>query len=296
MPAHCAIKIPRLNQQQFGEVSYRVMEQVFAIHREFGRLFDERIYKQELALRLPGTQLEVPVDASHRTFTKRYFLDVVTAEGALFEFKAVEELLRRHWAQLLHYLLLLDLSHGKLVNLRTTEVQHEFVNAAMTTAERRSFSLERRDFVAASPGATAVEGIIVPLLEDLGTGLALALYEEALTHLLGGEAGVVRDVNVLSGDGTVLGTQRMRLCAPGAAFKLTTFSEPPPTFADHCQRLLRHLPLEAIQWVNIANQRVTFTTLRKKGTGAERFGAEKFPEELPPDSESEPLSSSILLP
>lgn len=296
MPVHCAIKIPRLNQQQFGEVSYRVMEQMFAIHREFGRLFDERIYKQELALRLPGTHLEVPVDVSHRTFTKRYFLDVVTAEGALFEFKTVEELLRRHWAQLLHYLLLLDLAHGKLVNLRTTEVKHEFVNAAMTTAERRSFSQERRDFDAASPGATAVEGIIVPLLEDLGTGLALAFYEEALTHFLGGEAGVGRDVNVLSGDDTVLGTQRMRLCAPGAAFKLTTFSEPPPTFAEHCQRLLRHLPLEAIQWVNIANQRVTFTTLRKTGTAAEGSGAEKFPEELPPNHEPEHLSPSIFLP
>ena len=276
MPVHCAIAIPRLNQPEFGAASYRVMEHLFAIHRDFGRLFDERIYQQELALRVPGIQLEVPVDVTHRTFTKRYFLDVITAEGALFEFKTVDELVLRHRAQLLHYLLVLDLAHGKLVNLRTTEVEHEFVNATMATAERRNFSCDRRDFDPASPGASAVESILLPLLEDLGTGLELPFYEEALTYFLGGESMVEQNVKVLSGNGTVLGTQRMRLCAPKAAFKLTTFSEPPATFAHHCQRLLSHLPIEAMQWVNIANHRVTFTTLRKKGKTAERFGAEKF--------------------
>ena len=296
MPVHCAIEIPRLSQQQFGEVSYRVMNHVFATHREFGRLFDERIYKQELALRLPGIRLEVPVDVTHRTFLKRYFLDVVTAEGALFEFKTVEELVRRHGAQLLNYLLLLDLSHGKLVNLRPTEVMHEFVNTTMTTAERRRFSVERRDFYAASPGASALEGIVVPLLEDLGTGLELALYEEAMTHLLGGESAVERDVEVLSGDGTVLGAQRMRLCAAGAAFKFTTFSDPPPTFAEHCRRLLRHLPLDAVQWVNIATHKVTMATLRKTRGTAEKFGAEILFKEPPPRQASHQMSPPIFLP
>jgi GxxExxY protein len=264
MPIHCAIEIPRLSKKQFGEVSYRVMKQIFAIHREFGRLFDERIYKQELALRMPGIRLEVPVDVTHRTFTKRYFLDVVTAEGALFEFKTVEDLVRRHFAQLLHYLLLLDLAHGKLVNLRTNEVKHEFVNAALTAAERRQFTLDVQHFDEASPGAAVIEEILVLLLEDIGTGLELALYEEVLTHFLGGESAVERDVSVLGSRGVSIGTQRMRLCAPEAAFKLTTFAEPSLAFGEHCKRLLQHLPINAIQWVNIANHRVTFTTLKRR--------------------------------
>lgn len=276
MPVHCATAISPLNQKQFGEISFRVMEQVFAIHRDFGRFFDERIYKQELGRRLPGVQLEVPVDVTHRTFTKRYFLDVLTAKGGIFEFKTVEELAPRHRAQLLHYLLLLDLAHGKLVNLRPGEVKHEFVNAAMTTAERRRFTTQRSDFTLQSPGAVALEAILIPLLEDLGTGLELSLYEEAVTHFLGGETNVERDVEVVSGDGTALGTQRLRLCVPGAAFRLTTFAEPPPAFADHCRRLLRHLPLEAVQWVNIANHFVTLTTVRRT---TERFVAEKCEEE-----------------
>jgi GxxExxY protein len=263
MPIRCAVPIPRLNQKQFGEISFRVMAHVFAIHRDFGRLFDERIYKQELAQRLPGVRLETQVDVTHRTFTKRYFLDVLTAEGALFEFKAVEDFTPRHRAQLLNYLLLLDLAHGKLVNLRSAEVQHEFVNAAMTTGERRCFAVQRHDFDVHSPGAVALEAILIPLLDDFGTGLDLSFYEEAVTHLLGGEATVVREVEVISCDGTTLGTQRLSLCAPDAAFRFTTLAIPPTSFSDHCRRLLRHLPLEAIQWINITNHEITLTTVTK---------------------------------
>ena len=52
MPVLCADPTLRLNQKQFGEISCRVTAHVFAIHRNFGRLFDERSYKQELARRL----------------------------------------------------------------------------------------------------------------------------------------------------------------------------------------------------------------------------------------------------
>jgi hypothetical protein len=138
------------------------------------------------------------------------------------------------------------------------------------------FAIHRNDFDVQTPGAVALEAILIPLLEDFGTGLDLDFYEEAVTHLLAGETQVERDVEVLSGHGTVLGTQRLRLCAPEAAFRLTTFAAPPPAFADHCRRLLRHLPLEAVQWMNIANHVITLTTVRRT---TERFGREKHEEE-----------------
>ena len=91
----------------------------------------------------------------------------------------------------------------------------------MPTAERRRIALHRNGFDAQTPGAVALEAIFIPLLEDFGTGLDLSFYEEAVTHLLGGEATVVRDVEVIGGDRPTLGTQRLRLCAPEAAFRLT---------------------------------------------------------------------------
>lgn len=38
----------------------------------------------------------------------------------------------------------------------------------------------------------------------------------------------------------------MRLVTPEAAFKLTTFSEPPDSFIGNTRKLLRHTPLKII--------------------------------------------------
>ena len=264
MPIQTTTAIPRLSQKEFGEIAYTVMQHVFAMQRDFGRFFDERIYKQELALQLPGVKLEVPLTVSHASFSKQYFLDVVVSDAAILEFKTVEKLGPRHRAQLLHYLFLLDLSHGKLINMRTTEVEHEFVNTTLTTAQRTRFDVNRDAWQANSPGADALESIVIPLLQDLGTGLDLALYEEAVTHLLGGEASVLHDMEVTGTNDCRLGEQTMRLAAEATAFKITTFRELPDSFAEHCRRLLAHTRLQAIQWVNITHGCVTLTTVGRQ--------------------------------
>jgi hypothetical protein len=51
------IPIRRLSQSEFGELAFDVMRHVFAIHNEIGRFFDEKIYKRELARRLPRVRL-----------------------------------------------------------------------------------------------------------------------------------------------------------------------------------------------------------------------------------------------
>ena len=45
-----------------------------------------------------------------------------------FEFKAAEAIHPKHRGQGIHYLFLFDLGHGKIVNVRNEEVEHEFVN------------------------------------------------------------------------------------------------------------------------------------------------------------------------
>lgn len=185
MPVSTPIPIRRLSQAEFGEVAYRVMEYVFAIHTEYGRFFNEGIYKRELANRLDMVSLEVPVDVSFRAFHKRYYLDVVVGDGTVFEFKCVEELHPRHRAQLLNYLLLLDLSHGKLINMRPSDVRHEFVNTNFTTQMRTQFRVNTDDWSPSTDGAGEFEETLMSLLNELGTGLDLEFYEEALTHCFG---------------------------------------------------------------------------------------------------------------
>lgn len=52
----------------------------------------------------------------------------------------------------------------------------------------------------------------------------MSLYDEALTHFLGGEEQVILPVPVIGNKGH-LHDQKMRLLAPGVAFRLTAFTE-----------------------------------------------------------------------
>jgi GxxExxY protein len=259
MPVTLPIPIRRLSQQQFGELAFEVVRHVFAIHNEIGRFFDEKIYKSALAHRMREVRLEVPLDITFATFQKRYFIDVVVGNGAIFEFKAVETISARHRAQLLQYLLLCDIAHGKLINIRSKDVQHEFVNTHWQHADRIIFDVRTSHWNAAIPGAAKFPDLVIALLRDLGGGLGIALYEEAIMHLL---EGTTTDVAVKM-DGHVVGQQRVRLIAPDVALKITGFNGPLEPFEQHARRLLAHINLRAIAWVNVNMKEITFTALEK---------------------------------
>ena len=275
MPITCRIPLRRLDQQEFGELSYEVMRDVFAIHNELGRFFEEGIYKRALAARRQDVRLEEPIDVTFRTFTKQYFIDVLAAAGGLFEFKAVDRFVPRHRAQLLHYLLLTDLKHGMLVNVRPETVEREFVNSALTREDRFAFVPETSDWDDRVPGASFVRELLLELLADWGTCLELSLYEEALTHFLGGESVVVRRASVVL-DEVPLGSEPFRYAADDVAFKLTSFEDRRALdrYLDHAGRLLRHTDLRALLSINIARKTITFTALVSREAGR-KIGAGK---------------------
>ena len=260
MPISTRVPIRRLSQSEFGEIAFEVMRQVFDIHNEIGRFFDEKIYKRELAQRLPGVLLEEPIEVTFGTFRKPYFLDVLVAGGAVFEFKAVEKLIGRHQAQLLNYLLLCDLAHGKLINVRSETVEHEFVNTNWRLAERLKFNINHERWDASIPGTATLCDFLTPFLRDLGAGLEIPLYEEAAVYCFGGKELVEADVRVQIA-GHSVGKQRMRLIAPGVAFKITALNDSLTDFENHARRFLSHADLRAIAWININMKQATFTTL-----------------------------------
>ena len=260
MPVQVGTTTCRLSESDFGRIAYEVMRCVFEIHNEFGRFFDERIYKQELGRRFSGTELEVPIEVRFENFRKLYFLDALFGGSAVFGFKAIESLTPRHRSQLLHYLLLTDLPHGKLVNMRTEQVQHEFVNTTLRLGDRTGFEVIDRGWE--EIGGTPVWDWCVAFLRDVGTCLDVGLHEEGLTHLLGGDDQVLRDIEVIS-SGRLLCSQKFRLVTPDTAFKVTAFPSDPRPFESHARRLLEHTNLEAIQWVNVTRNAVSFQTIRK---------------------------------
>lgn len=261
MPITIPIRVRHLLQSEFGDLAYQVMQCVFKIHDELGRLFDEQLYKRELAHRYPGVQQEVPITVEHGAFAKTYYLDVLVANGGLFEFKMAETLVPRHRAQTLNYLYLADLSHGKLVNLRPEQVEHEFVNTTWTREERLRFKWVTERWQDGVPGARRFREVLAALLNDWGAGLELPLYEEALIHFLGGEAQVRAEVEVRLSDHT-LGHQSLSLAAPRTAFFLTALGKSAGSFETHARRLLYHANLDAILWADLRLATVTLTTLR----------------------------------
>jgi GxxExxY protein len=263
MPIIPAINARRISQQEFGELSYEVMKHVFDIHSEFGRFFDEAIYKRELAARMKDVRLEVPVDVVHGTFSKTYFADVLVRECGLFEFKATDGIHSRHRGQAIHYLHLFDLGRGKIINVRPKQVEHEFINCNQRLCELTKPHLHEDQWDARLAASDPLHTILTNLLADWGTGLDVALYEEAVTHFLGGESRVRVAVPVSGSSGT-LGNQPMRLFSPEVAFKITTFPRPDESFRIHTQRLLQHTPLQALQWINIAPHEVTFSTIHTR--------------------------------
>ncbi len=62
-------------------------------------------------------------------------------------------------------------------------------------------------------------------------------------------------------DGHKIGEQKVRLCGPRVAFKITTLQDELQTFEAHAWRFLQHTELDAIQWINVSRERLMLRTL-----------------------------------
>jgi GxxExxY protein len=263
MPVHVDADVRRLDQEEFRRIAYDVMEQVFAVHNEMGRFFDEGIYRNAVASKVARSRTEVLIEVHFDDFRKQYSIDLLVDGGAVFELKAVRMLGAPQRAQLLNYLLLTGLSHGKLVNFRQELVEHEFVNTHLELADRTEFRTIVRGWKDPGPNGRPLQPWLLALLRDVGTGLDVRLYENAVSHVFGGDDAVLQDVAIFAGTG-IIGSQKLRIAAPGWAFKVTAIDGSSfPWFEDHARRLLGHTTLDGLHWINVTRECVAFTTIEK---------------------------------
>ena len=108
MPVECSLPLHLLGQEEFHTIDKIVMGLAFDIHNDLGRFLDERIYQDELAHRCRGAGLnplrEVGMRIAYGDFVKNYFMDLVVADGVIYELKACECLTSAHERQLINYL------------------------------------------------------------------------------------------------------------------------------------------------------------------------------------------------
>ncbi len=222
------------------------MAEIFRQRRELGRLFSENVYRQALKATLNNIETEVEIKVSLHGFCKSYFIDIVASSGALFELKAVESLHQRHRKQLLHYLFLTGLKHGKLVNVRPEIVEHEFINTSLTNAARRAFSIQDSEWTASQGFGPPEKALMIEIVADWGIGLERTLYEEALFHFLGIGENSTSNVDVIL-DGQIITSQPTALCSPGTALKITAFEDNTAVYESALTQFLSKTSLGTIQ-------------------------------------------------
>jgi GxxExxY protein len=264
MPIECKFQVKPLDQDAFHAIDKVVMGHAFDIHNEMGRFLDERIYQDELAYRCIDTGLDIlrepAIYVTHKDFSKPYFLDALANTGAIYELKAVKALNGNHETQLINYLLLTGLNHGKLVNMRPASVEYRYVSTQLTEVKGHNYSFNMEGWTASAPGADLLHNTLHGLLEDWGAFLDINLYREALVHFLGGVDQVIQFIDIRV-DGRMLGKQKVSLVGSNSAFHISAIKAHHGSYQKHMTRLLDHSSLQRIYWINFQAGKIQFKTL-----------------------------------
>lgn len=266
MPITCHASIRVLTLEDFKRLDHEVMRHAFASQNELGRLCEEAVYQADLAARLRAngfseTHTRMGVRVSHFDFAKTYYVDLL-ADHALYELKAVPVFSDRHRAQLIHYMLLLGLRCGKLLNFGSERVDGRLHATRLTPSIRRKITTDMSRWQPQSPHCEGLQKIMLALLDDWGAYLEVSLYEKALIHFLGGPDWVNQRVPLCRGAVT-LGDHPMNIHTRGNGFVVTSFTTELAVHETNLRKLLAHSPLRTLQWINLKHALIQFTTLTR---------------------------------
>jgi GxxExxY protein len=265
MPINPTLHLDSVSDEQFAEIDKVVMRCAYAVHNKYGRLFDERVYENDLAARLLAegfdVHTQVPISVAHGSFQKTYYLDLVVNQ-MLYELKVAAALVSEHDTQALHYAMLQNIRLVKLINFGESKVRGKVLPNAVRFEERFRPMLRKSGCRILTPHCERLMNHLKSLLHDWGTHLSSLLYNEALVHHFGGEAHCVRRVELTDGR-TLLVTHRVQFHSDDQAFIVTSLQRDQAAYRSHLNTLLAHTNLNTIQWINLNRARIEITTLEK---------------------------------
>ncbi len=262
MPIHRVFDFTDVSDSEFDLIDEAVMRSAYATQNRFGRLFDERVYENNMAARLRAEGFEVhtqvPMTVTYNSFKKKYYLDLVVNQ-VLYELKVVSALLDEHKAQVLNYAMLQDIRRAKLINFGETRVRGQLLRNAVSQDRRHHPILRNLGWRSLTPQCESLLAHLRSIIKDWGTHLSCQLYNEAILHFLGGEAHCLQRVEILA-DGVPLGSHRVQMLAPNFAFAVTCLTSNQAHYDNHLETLLAHTSLEAIQWINLNHSQIELKT------------------------------------
>jgi GxxExxY protein len=112
-----------LDGMSFRELTYKINDAIFEVHRTLGEGFLEKVYENALLIELrnQGLQAEsqVPVPVFYKgNRVGDYLADLVVDDQIIIKLKKVDELTAVHQAQLINYLKATGKPLGLLVNFK----------------------------------------------------------------------------------------------------------------------------------------------------------------------------------
>ncbi len=258
------VEMQPVTEKQFHEIDYLVMRQAFAVQNDLGRFYDETIYQNELtrcclAAGFDSVETEVPITISHNDFTKTYFMDLLINRSVIYELKTVRALNGIHRRQLLNYLLLCQLYHGKLISFRSSALTHEFVSTSLNMEQRYAYDFNLSEWKGTDAESTKLKSIVEGLLADWGVFLEASLYLDATVHFLGGAESIESCIDVCQKN-TLLGQKKMNMLNENTAFCITAVKHQ-ADYRKHLKNVVSHTAVQRIQWINFNNHHVEFVTV-----------------------------------
>ena len=263
MPIKCDVNIEPAGQEQFHAVDKIVMRHAFDIHNTIGRFCDEKIYQEELSKRCRGSfdvHTEVLIKVLHHGFSKPYFIDMLIDNGIIYELKTMNKLHSTHQKQLINYLLLTEIKHGKLINFRPESVDSRFVSTSLSIKDRRAFQINDDSWQGDDKESQQLHQTLCSLLEDWGAFLDITLYTEALLYFTKGSESGIKPVNIKI-DSRVVGIQKMNMIDSQTAWHLSAVRDNKNFYETHITRLLNHTSLNKIHWINFDHHKITLKTI-----------------------------------
>lgn len=263
MPILPSIAFDSISDQQFAAIDQSVMRCAYAVHNKLGRHFDEKVYENDLALRLRAEGHEVftqvPVAVFHSSFRKTYYLDMAV-DHVIYELKVVTSLSSEHEAQALQYAMFQDVRLVKLINFGDSKVQGRLLFNALRKDDRYHSEICFQRYRALTPKCERLVFLLEELIKDFGTHLSNQLYNDAFIDFFGGENECVRRLE-LHAEQVLLGSHSVQLYAPNCAFVISTLSRDQVAYSRHLKVLMDLTSLYGIQWINFNRSKIELTTI-----------------------------------
>lgn len=114
----------------FSALTRDILGCSFAVMKELGPGFLERVYKNALFLAMTQNGLQVEVEKPFEVKFRgkvigRYNADLIVEKTVIVELKCCEHLLREHQAQVINYLTVAQLPIGLLINFRRRKLEYK---------------------------------------------------------------------------------------------------------------------------------------------------------------------------